>query len=80
MSAGHCRLANVRLTRVVGVDEPHAARIVGALVVAQFLQGVGASAVLPLLPLYLRAHGTSTAALGAVMSAYFVAGVLTLWE
>jgi MFS family permease len=44
---------------------------------AVFVQGVGASAVLPLLPLYLRAHGTSTALVGAVMGSFFVAGVLT---
>jgi DHA1 family multidrug resistance protein-like MFS transporter len=42
-----------------------------------FLQGIGASAVLPLLPLYLRAHGTSDAFVGLVMGAFFVAGVLT---
>src|SRR5436190_6947805 len=56
---------------------PSALRIVQALVLAEFLQGLGASAVLPLLPLYLRDHGTSVALIGAVMGAYFVAGVLT---
>src|SRR3954469_4858326 len=54
-----------------------AVRIVQALVLAEFLQGLGASAVLPLLPLYLRDHGTTVAVVGAVMGAYFVAGVLT---
>ncbi|HET6816709.1 MAG TPA: MFS transporter [Mycobacteriales bacterium] len=54
-----------------------AVRIVQALVVAEFLQGLGASAVLPLLPLYLRHRGTSVAVVGTVMGAYFVAGVFT---
>jgi len=65
-----------RLGGVVG-DDPVATRIVGALIVAVFVQGVGASAVLPLLPLYLRAHGTSNAIVGAVMGSFFIAGVLT---
>ncbi|HEX4654838.1 MAG TPA: MFS transporter [Mycobacteriales bacterium] len=65
-----------RLGSVAG-DDPAAARIVTALIVAVFVQGVGASAVLPLLPLYLRAHGTSNGLVGAVMGSFFVAGVLT---
>jgi MFS family permease len=65
-----------RLGTVAGGD-PAAARIVTALIVAVFVQGVGASAVLPLLPLYLRAHGTSPALVGMVMGAFFIAGVLT---
>jgi MFS family permease len=58
-------------------SDPAAVRVVGALIVAVFVQGVGASAVLPLLPLYLRRHGTSDALVGAVMSSFFVAGMLT---
>jgi DHA1 family multidrug resistance protein-like MFS transporter len=54
-----------------------AVRIVQALVLAEFLQGLGASAVLPLLPLYLRDNGMSPGVVGAVMGAYFVTGVLT---
>ena len=65
-----------RLGSVAG-DDPAAARIVTALIAAVFVQGIGASAVLPLLPLYLRAHGTSNALVGAVMGSFFVAGVLT---
>lgn len=65
-----------RLGAVAG-DDPAAARIVTALIAAVFVQGVGASAVLPLMPLYLRAHGTSNALVGAVMGSFFVAGVLT---
>jgi MFS family permease len=65
-----------RLGAVAG-DDPAAVRVVTALIVAVFVQGVGASAVLPLLPLFLRAHGTSTGLVGAVMGSFFVAGVLT---
>src|ERR1044072_3917691 len=65
-----------RLGGVAGED-PAAARIVTALIAAVFVQGVGASAVLPLLPLYLRDNGTSDAFIGTVMGAFFVAGVLT---
>ena len=74
------RLTIVRLIRRLGAvagDDPVAARIVTALIAAVFVQGMGASAVLPLLPLYLRAHGTSNALVGAVMGSFFVAGVLT---
>src|ERR1041385_8232790 len=60
-----------------GGDDRDARRIVGALVVAVFVEGLGASAVLPLMPLYLRAHGTSTGMVGAVMGSFFFAGVLT---
>jgi DHA1 family multidrug resistance protein-like MFS transporter len=50
---------------------------VAALITAVFVQGIGASAVLPLLPLYLRTHGTSDAFIGTVIGAFFVAGVFT---
>lgn len=65
-----------RLGSVAGED-PVARRILMTLIVAVFVQGVGASAVLPLLPLYLRAHGTSSGLVGAVMGSFFVAGVIT---
>ena len=64
------------LGAATGAD-PAARRIVAALVIAVFVQGLGASAVLPLLPLYLRAHGTSTGLVGAIMGSFFFAGVLT---
>lgn len=64
------------LASAVG-DDRAAQRIVGALVVAVFVEGLGASSVLPLMPLFLRAHGTSTGLVGAVMGSFFLAGVLT---
>lgn len=55
---------------------PPYVRFIGALTGATFLQWLGASAVLPLLPLYLRRQGTSDAMVGAVMAAFFAAGVI----
>jgi MFS family permease len=66
-----------RLLEAAAGDDPAVVRVVGALLLAVFVQGVGASAVLPLLPLYLRGHGTSEAAVGAVMGSFFVAGLFT---
>jgi DHA1 family multidrug resistance protein-like MFS transporter len=66
-----------RYIRSIAGGDPGVARTLTALVAAVFVQGVGASAVLPLLPLFLRRHGTSEAAVGAVMASFFVAGVLT---
>jgi DHA1 family multidrug resistance protein-like MFS transporter len=41
-----------------------------------FMEWLGASAILPLLPAYLRQHGTSPAMVGLVMASYFVAGLV----
>jgi len=66
-----------RFLHAAAGDDPAVVRVVGALLVTVFVQGIGASAVLPLLPLFLRRHGTSDAAVGAVMASFFVAGLLT---
>jgi DHA1 family multidrug resistance protein-like MFS transporter len=50
--------------------------LIAALATASFLQWTGAAAVLPLLPLYLRDRGTSSALIGAVMAAYFAGAVV----
>jgi DHA1 family multidrug resistance protein-like MFS transporter len=47
-----------------------------ALATASLLQWLGASAVLPLLPLYLHDHGHTDQTIGIVMAAFFAAGVL----
>ena len=49
--------------------------LVRSLTLAIFLQWLGASAVLPLLPIYLRDRGGSDTGSGAVMAAYFVAAL-----
>jgi len=56
---------------------PHADQVTRPLSAAIFLQWVGASAILPMLPVYLRARGGSDALVGEVMSAFFVAGVVS---
>jgi DHA1 family multidrug resistance protein-like MFS transporter len=56
---------------------PAERRVVAAVTTTMFVYGVGASAVLPILPLFLRDRGTSDTLIGAVIAAFFVAGVLT---
>lgn len=51
-------------------------RLVRSLSLAIFLQWLGASAILPLLPLYLHQKGSSDQLVGVVMGAYFVASLL----
>jgi DHA1 family multidrug resistance protein-like MFS transporter len=57
-------------------DSRSADRLVRALTLVTGLQWLGASAILPLLPEYLRQRGGSDALVGAVMAAFFAAGVL----
>ena len=52
-------------------------RVVAAVSAAVFVQFAGATAVLPMLPLFLRRHHTSVSLVGVVMASYFAAGVLT---
>jgi MFS family permease len=53
-----------------------ARRFIFVLAGTAFIEWLGASAILPLLPAYLRHHGSSTGVVGLVMSAYFVAGLV----
>ncbi len=59
------------------IATPRADRLVRALTTTVFVQWLGASAMLPLLPLYLRDRGASDTLVGAVMASYFV-GALAL--
>lgn len=52
-------------------------RVVNAVAAAVFLQFSGATAVLPMLPLFLRNQHTSVGLIGVVMAAFFAAGVFT---
>jgi DHA1 family multidrug resistance protein-like MFS transporter len=52
------------------------APLVTRLASVVFLEWLGATSVLPLLPLYLREKGATPAVTGLVMASYFVAGVL----
>jgi DHA1 family multidrug resistance protein-like MFS transporter len=51
--------------------------IVLALAASSFVEWVGASALLPLLPLFLRQHGSSDAMVGATMASFFACAFLT---
>ena len=42
-----------------------------------FLEWLGAGAIIPLFPLYLKQHGASPSLIGLTMSAFFLAGLLT---
>ena len=57
-------------------EEGRATSIVTRLVVVVFLEWLGATSVLPLLPLYLKNKGATPAMTGAVMAAYFVGSVV----
>ncbi len=55
---------------------PAHALLVAALATATAVQWIGASAVLPLLPIYLLERNTSATLIGAVMGSFFVTGVV----
>jgi DHA1 family multidrug resistance protein-like MFS transporter len=67
---------HARDDRRVTAPDREARRFLIVLAGAGFVEWLGASAILPLLPAYLRHHGTSPAVVGAVMASYFVAGLL----
>lgn len=52
-------------------------RLVISLSATTLLLWIGATAILPLLPVYLRRQGSSTALVGIIMAAYFAASVVT---
>src|SRR5580658_3064676 len=56
---------------------PRAKAIVAALALSTFVEWLGAGALLPLLPLFLRQHGSSDTMVGATMAAFFAASFLT---
>ncbi|HUD69578.1 MAG TPA: MFS transporter [Acidimicrobiales bacterium] len=57
-------------------DEVRPSSIVTRLVIVVFLQWLGATSVLPLLPLYLRQKGATPATTGEVMASYFIGGLV----
>jgi len=57
-------------------DEVRPSSIVSRLVAVVFLQWLGATSVLPLLPLYLRQKGATPSTTGVVMAAYFIGGLV----
>jgi DHA1 family multidrug resistance protein-like MFS transporter len=57
-------------------DEVRATSVVTRLQLVVFLEWIGSTSVLPLLPLYLKSKGATPSAIGAVMAAYFVGSVV----
>ena len=61
----------------LGANSPASAdRLVRGLSLAVFLQWFGASAIIPMLPVYIRHRGGTDSLAGVVMAAFFAAGVL----
>lgn len=56
--------------------ESRGSPIVTRLVIVVFLEWLGGTAVLPLLPLYLKNKGADPSVIGVVMAAYFVGGLV----
>ncbi|MGH9171739.1 MAG: MFS transporter [Acidimicrobiales bacterium] len=57
------------------LDQKAVTRIVAALCLSTFAEWLGSTAVLPLLPVYLRHHGSSTTLVGVTMAAFFAAAL-----
>jgi DHA1 family multidrug resistance protein-like MFS transporter len=68
-----------RNTRAPGTDRTpaQADRLVRGLSTTVFLQWFGASAIIPMLPEYIRQRGGSDGLAGVVMAAFFAAGVVS---
>jgi len=68
----------IRTDRVpVPADANGSARLIRTLTLTVFLQWMGATAIVPMLPVYIRRLGGSDALAGVVMAAFFAAGVLS---
>lgn len=73
-------IARYRVTVKVRITDDQGHRLailMASLVSANFLLWVGASAMLPLLPSFLRQSGSSPALVGIVMASYFATSVVT---
>ena len=58
-------------------DEQDTNIMVRRLSLVVFLEWLGAGAIIPLFPLFLKNHGASPSLIGLTMSAFFLAGLLT---
>jgi len=58
------------------MDDARASSIVRRLSLVVFLEWLGGTAVVPLLPLYLKGKGATPATTGLVMASFFLAGVV----
>jgi MFS family permease len=66
-------------TRAIGApaDTDRSRRLIRTLTLTVFLQWMGATAIVPMLPVYIQHLGGSDALAGVVMAAFFAAGVLS---
>ena len=58
-------------------DTERSARLIRTLTLVAFLQWMGATAIIPMLPVYIRHLGGTVALAGVVMASFFAAGVLS---
>ena len=58
-------------------DDGRSRRLIRTLTLTVFLQWMGASAIVPMLPVYIRHLGGTDALAGVVMASFFAAGVLS---
>ena len=71
-------MRNVVKRRSLGLPSSKSERkLVVALCATTFLLWIGGSSILPLLPSYLRQHGSTPGLIGLVMASYFAASVMT---
>ena len=52
-------------------------RLIGTLTLTVLLQWMGATAIVPMLPIYIRHLGGTDALAGLVMASFFAAGVIS---
>jgi MFS family permease len=64
-------------TASTGPGDDRSSRLIRTLTLTVFLQWMGATAIVPMLPVYIRHLGGSDALAGVVMAAFFAAGVLS---
>ena len=64
-------------TPSTGPADDRSSRLIRTLTLTVFLQWMGATAIVPMLPVYIRHLGGSDALAGVVMASFFAAGVLS---
>ena len=63
--------------RPASPDDARSRRLIRTLTLTVFLQWMGATAIVPMLPVYIRHLGGTDALAGVVMASFFAAGVLS---
>ena len=71
------RATDGAMTGPTTTDGDRSARLIRTLTITVFLQWMGATAIVPMLPVYIRNLGGSDALAGVVMASFFAAGVLS---